>query len=341
MESYKRDYFIARIRAGYVPVKIGENRFKIISPNPDIVLESQELYMESYQEAIEDEMFSEEELISFFIKQGLWSEKSETEYQKTVPDHIEYWKKELYRSALKAETRKKVRKYLNAAKEEYENLSSTRHQYDYVTVEGYANYIRSMFLISECTLLNDKPVDWDEHNLILVMTQYHNELLKPDDIRLLARTSPWINLWPILKSNGTVFTELNVEQQSLITWSNMYDRIYESPDCPSEEVINDDDMLDGWLLIQREKREKERQQDELKDSINPKIANAEEIFIPAQTPEDAKKVDILNTNQSTMIKKKRLKQLKDKGVMKQQDFHDMQQKIRTQARQAHSQNIRK
>ena len=339
MESYKRDYFIARIRAGYVPVKIGDNRFKVEHPSVDVILESHELYIQSYEEALNDDMLTEDELLSFLIIQNMWSEKMEKEYQEVVPGHIEYWKKELYRSLLKSKTKETVRKYLEAAKQEYNRLSEIRHQYDYVTVEGYANYIRSMFLISKCTTLNNKVVDWEDYNLMVIMTKYHTELLKPDDIRILARTSPWTSLWPILKS-GNLFEEPTTEQQSLITWSNMYDKIYESPDCPSEEVISDDDMLDGWLLIQKEKRDQDRKQEEVKNSLNPRIANADEVFVPAQTVEDAKKIDILNTQRGHAVKQNRLKHIKEKGIVKQQEFADIKQKLRMDMQQAYSKQIR-
>ena len=40
----------------------------------------------------------------------------------------------------------------------------------------------------------------------------------------------------------------------------MYDNIQESMDCPTEDVINDDDMLDGWFIVQNRKREKDKKE---------------------------------------------------------------------------------
>jgi hypothetical protein len=45
----------------------------------------------------------------------------------------------------------------------------------------------------------------------------------------------------------------------------MYDNVYESMECPPDEVIKDDDMLDGWFIQQhkdREKKLKEKSTDE-------------------------------------------------------------------------------
>jgi len=295
MEEYKRDYYIARIQAGYVPVNINGVRFKINHPSLDIALESQEIYIQAYEEAVEHDVLNNNDLISYLIIQDLWSEQMEEEYQTIVPKHIEYWKIELYKSLLKSKTKKQVRQYLKTAKEEYARLSNIRHQYDYTTIEGYASYIKGMFLISQCATIDDEPVDWNKYNLIQVMSEYHSSILKPEEIRFLSRNTPWSNIWPVMKVTGSMFKEMTIEQQSLITWSNMYDRIHESPDCPSDEVLDDDDMLDGWLLVQKKKREEERQRDETKSAINSKISNADEVFVPAQTYEDAQKIDLLNS----------------------------------------------
>ena len=83
-------------------------------------------------------------------------------------------------------------------------------------------------------------------------------------------------------------------------WSSLYDNIQESPDCPSNEVINDDDMLDGWMIIQKRNREQAKLQKDAENKFgNKKISNADEVFIvkdyynqPDQKPEDfAKEVE--------------------------------------------------
>ena len=50
----------------------------------------------------------------------------------------------------------------------------------------------------------------------------------------------------------------------------MYDNIQESLDYPSEDVVEDDDMLDGWLIIQKQKRDKERAVSELENTTKNK-----------------------------------------------------------------------
>lgn len=342
MEPYKRDFFIARIRAGYIPVELEGHRFCIYHPDSNVELLSQEKYMKVYEQATEEGLMTKDECYNFLIKQNIWSSKLEEEYSTIVPGHIDYWKIELYQSILKSKTKERVRKYLQAAKDEYERLSNIRHFYDYVTVSGYANYVRSLYILSQCTKLNEEPVDWSQYNLNSIMNKYYSSMLSSKDIRELSRTSPWAGLWGILKNTGNIFENrsLTMEQQSLLSWSLMYDKIYESPDCPSDDIIEDDDVLDGWLLLQKRKREAEKNQQEVESKINPKMQDADEIFIPAETQQDAQKIEDLNPQQVRNIKRQRAQQLQGKKRIQEQEFKDVQQKRSMQMQQAFNQQAK-
>jgi hypothetical protein len=121
----------------------------------------------------------------------------------------------------------------------------------------------------------------------------------------------------------------------------MYDRIYESPDCPSEEVINDDDMLDGWLLVQKRHREGERQKQELQQKVGGKLGKADDVFLMAETPQDAQKIDMLNEPHMARIKKQRMAEIKSQGgQLLEQQLADVKMKRIMQLRQAFSQQIK-
>lgn len=80
----------------------------------------------------------------------------------------------------------------------------------------------------------------------------------------------------------------------------MYDSIAESPESPSDEIILDDDMLDGWLIIQRRERELRTKQKAAEDVIsNEKIANSDEVFIVAKSEEDIQKLNHLTTQRQS------------------------------------------
>ena len=39
----------------------------------------------------------------------------------------------------------------------------------------------------------------------------------------------------------------------IVIWSKMYDNVQESIDAPIQSVMEDDDALDGWFIVQNRK----------------------------------------------------------------------------------------
>ena len=343
MELYKREHLIARISAGYIPVVIKGKRYKVYHPDNELTLRASEIYIEEYEKALENDLLDDEDAMNLLIGLDLWSDQKEKELLEIVPGHIEYWKIELYDKMLQSSTREKIRKYLQVAKNEYSELYTLRHCFDQVTCAGYASYVKNMYIISHSTRYKGKKVNWNKVDLNAVMHGYYSELVDSDTLRMLSRTSPWNGMWAILKTNGHIFnnTYLTHEQQTLISWSNMYDKIYESPECPSDDVLNDDDMLDGWLLVQKRKREAERKKQALESRLGDKLGNADDVFLMAETQKDAQDIDLLNEPHMKGIKKQRIAQVKSSdGEVLEQQLRDVKQKRAMQLRQAFSQTVK-
>lgn len=342
MELYEREFLISRIRVGYIPIELDGKKYKVYHPSPNILFRANEIYNIEYNRAIEENLFDDSDIYSLLLEYELWTEQDEKHLTEILPEHVEKLKIELYNNVLRSNIRDKIRKYLKTAKNEISRLYQIRHSFDHITRTGYANYVKNMFLVMNCARYKDKRVNWQNIDINKIMNLYHAGLLDLDTIRELARTQPWNGLWPILKANGRIFdnTFLSTEQQSLISWSIMYDKIYESPDCPSDEIIEDDDMLDGWLLIQRRQREGNRKKNELEGGLNKKISEADDIFLVVDTIEDAKKINLLNDNRAIQIKRQRFKEIKEKGVVLEQQLPDIKQRYAMQMQQAYNKRVK-
>ena len=90
----------------------------------------------------------------------------------------------------------------------------------------------------------------------------------------------------------------------------MYDNVQESHESPCEEVINDDECLDGWFIEQKRKIEKQKKQQEV-DALtkNSKIANSQEVFVMASNQEAANQIYELNDPMSRATIKNRNTQI--------------------------------
>jgi predicted oxidoreductase len=114
-------------------------------------------------------------------------------------------------------------------------------------------------------------------------------------------------------------------------WSKMYDNIHDSSECPDDSVINDDDVLDGWFILQRKKREQEKKESDMEQNLNSEISSKQEVFLMASDREEAMKIDSINNQGAQFVKRQRFNKLKKAGQLNQIDFEDEQLKLKTQA----------
>lgn len=340
MELFQREHILSRILAGYLKYRVGDDELRICNPSLDIIYDSNQIYIDTYNKCLGYEILDDKGIYNLLIEKSLWTETNEQQLIDILPKHIEYWKIEMYKAMFRSVEREKFRKYLNVAKQELQRLHTIRHSFDHATCGGIANYAKIQYVVENSTLTKDnQKYYWDKSSPYLAMVFYQDNIISEDTLRELGHTAPWDTIWSAGKKNGRLFPksgiELSSEQQRLIMWSSLYDNIREYPDCPSDETINDDDVFDGWLLIKKREREAESNKISVEGNItNPKIANSDEIYLVANTIDDAKKIDAMNTSLARSIKKQRFDYITKHGEVKEQSLPDMKQRFSIELTQA-------
>ena len=231
--------------------------------------------------------------------------------------------------------------YLRTGEKQLANHLKEKNTFYQNTREGYALSEKVSWIIKNTTYYKDKLYDFKHVSLNYVIDEWQNSILSENIIRELAREEPWKSLWTTREnSRAKLFNisdneELTSNQKHLLIWSQVYDNIQESMDCPTDDVIKDDDLLDGWFVIQAKKREKDRLEKEFEEkNNNDKIKNASEVYIMANPNEknSIEKINALNDPYSASIKKQRLEVIKQKGGhARQHDFLDEKQKMQMDA----------
>ena len=122
---------------------------------------------------------------------------------------------------------------------------------------------------------------------------------------------------------------------SLIGWSKLYDSVNEAHESPRNEVIKDDDALDGWLAKQRKEREKQQGQ----QNLGEKHSSADEVFVMARSKEEIEEISSLNDPHSKGVKRERMARLKNKADhsgrgLEYHKFTDRKQKAMIEANNA-------
>ena len=114
----------------------------------------------------------------------------------------------------------------------------------------------------------------------------------------------------------------------------MYDSAYENPERPSDEVIDDDNLFDGWMASARKEGEKERSRQEVDKLLGSKgggHSNADNVFVVANSPEEADKIKEMNDLNARVKMNQREKAVIDKGTVDEHNLPDVKMELRNQA----------
>lgn len=320
MEKQRRELIVARICSGTIRLKLLDGIVIVRASSPNRLYEANELYQEVFDEALLNGMWDDDGLYGYLLEQGLWDEESQSLLLK-LPNEIEEWKVKLFEQSFQENEMKIIRNSLQLAKAKHAELIEKRHSYDHLCASGIANMSRIRYLIEE--------FDDNTEDIILEM---HKQRISEAEIREVARTEPWRNIWTCRKSGDSIFQlpiiSYTEEQRQLVSWSQLLDNIYEHPDCPPADVIEDDDRLDGWLIKQRRKRDEKQKINEVEGQIkSDKIKNSQEVFVIADNIKSAKKIYDVNSEHSKAVLKQRFNYLKKHGTVAEQDMPDTKQKI--------------
>jgi hypothetical protein len=318
---------------------LGNSVYYIHAPSPAHKLEASRIYFDTIYESSFTGVLTSEDMLQVMIDSELWSSEEENELQ-SIPTRLDTLKVDMYHkySKFKSSRMEQSRRMLARLRKRQDELSRRRHAYDLYTQTGLAHIFKLQYLISRNTMdENNQSIDLEsepEWMTRAMIEQYSSN--RPDDasIRKLSQDGHWRMIWSSGKQEGSIFgvpsIHLTDEQQILIAWSKMYDNINEHTSPPVKEVIEDDDLLDGWIITEQKNREKEQREN---SGAQTGKNGAQEVYVPVDTAKDAKRVEAMNDPTMAFIKRQRMAALKHNKVVGEENMPDSKQQISVQAAQ--------
>lgn len=336
MDYISNEKTLYRILQGRLRYKSGDLVLYIYEPSRDVLEGSYDIYEEAYQKAYFEGVYVKEELLEILISNDLWTPLDDREAD-TLDKQIEELKIRAFKSFFKTKELMTIKRNIRHLERKMLTCRSKKHCLDYVSCDGVAAFARSVWIISQTTKHIDNTLyDWSNLTISSVMSYYDSHPVHPSDFRAIARNDPWRSMWHSGKKQANVLgkpaCEFTRDQLSLCSYSSMYDNVYESSESPHEKVIEDDDCLDGWFIVQRREVEKNKTQKDVNNLIsNPKIANSQEVFVMTPDQESANKLYELNDPVSRNVVRSRQAQLDEidyqDGTVDFKKLHDIQQDI--------------
>ena len=338
MKQHEREYFISRIRSGVYYIQSEGKNICIKPPTLEDEFFINEKFKQEYEKCLEEGLKTEDEIVDWMISKELWTHQDD-EREEGLKKDIERLKREIYNNRHRSSLREQIRKGIRAGEKQLSQVIDKKSKYFSNSCEGIANLAKISEFFRRCAFEDGVICDFDELRLELISNTYYRLLLSESDVRELARNEPWRSIWVLRDSNSyNLFKnedrQLSPDQKSLLVWSRMYDNVYESSESPSEEVIKDDDLLDGWFAVQAQEKRDQAMQSEVDDKLsNPKIANSSEVFLMADNRQDAQKINELNSHHAKVVKKQRFNQIKGQGTVNQDQLRDQRIEIGNQSNQ--------
>lgn len=356
MDRNNRTLLVSRITMGACKSKLRNDTVYIGLPTRFHIFAGNELYQEIFESATSDGVFTDEQILGILAKEGMWSyenDESIDSLRQQIDDH----KVNAYESRFRLQDFQFHKLMIKKKKQELTQLLIDKHSFDYASAEGLGSLYRLNYLIlaglrnRKFELLDTTLEDMDGIELNVLKESFLGARLDETTIREIARTEPWRSYWAVADKNnvfGRPLMEWTEEQQSLVIWSKLYDSLRESMEPPSDEVVNDDDAFDGWLITQNRKNKQEiaKKSGDMAISKNKKIRDAQEVFIMvgndknpltgdniqlAQDLDDARRLDaVLNDDKARAIKRERFATIGAVGELKVQQFGDIQRDLRLQ-----------
>lgn len=327
MNLAEREYFVYRIRSGLYLLEYEGKEVEVRSPTVEDNYRANNLYQKTYHDCLSANIMTFDQMVDWMYSKDLWTPQKE-QMLIDLEQNLDTIKLDMFEKRHDEKIVQQGKKYLRFTEGKIRNLHAEKNTYLNNTCEGISSNEKAMYLFSRCCYMDDQRMDFTvDDNSTILYYDWIKELLTHTQIRELARTDPWRSTWSV-KDVEKVFTlkedrELSVDQRNLILWSQMYDSIKESPECPDEEVVNDDDLLDGWFAKQRKERKEKEAQKAVDDRLsNPNISGKQEVFVMARSDKDAINIHNVNDPAGKMIKRQRQQVINAKGSAVDLDFKD-------------------
>lgn len=307
--------YLSRILSGFFIFFYNGQKYKLMYPDISVKYEAEVYALEEYENNKFNDWIHDESIIDALVSMGVWTYNGDTNLI-SLEKQIEDLKVDLYKNVLNPNQIKTIKKTLHNVRNTYNTQYNIRHSLDHYTPHGYSEMIKTYYILVHSIYdKNDKLVFSDVDNVDYKYFENLSDIINQNTIdiplyKTIARSDLWKNYWSANSEDlfGKATINWTDEQKTLVVLTKMYDSAYQHPECPPDNVFDDDDMFEGWMIHQRRENEKSKNKQRTEKMLEGKKLNkAGEIFLVANSQEEANNIYSLNDNTERHIIRERNK----------------------------------
>lgn len=333
------EYNLYRILQGYYYIDVDEVTYKVVYPSNAIKYEAQELYLQIIEDNKYETNWLSDFKISMILNQNsIWG-KDKEELLDQQEKGLEIEKIALYQNYTNTDRRKDHKKSIAQISKTIESLMLDKQSLNYLTLPFFADTIKYEYIIMHCVydqtmntrLFNKNTINTTGYKRIQDITKVIlARQLTTTDLRAIAKSDLWQSYYNSDYTFPTSSIEQNDDQRHLLRLSKMYDSVRQHPEPPMDEVIQDDDALDGWFLFQKKKANKDKEEQNIMDRVgtSKKMQEAGEVYVMSDDRSESKRINSLNDPKTAQDKQAAYLEAKAKGEVSFKDLdHVIQNKL--------------
>jgi hypothetical protein len=304
------DKLLYRILLGYYFILLNDTKYKITYPSIQLKYEAEILYDSIIEDNKYDNSWMTDEEIKFeLMRNEIWTTENNNLLE-TYKRSLDATKIELYLNFTTVNKRDKIKKSLKIINKQINELNSKKNSLSHLSIKEHALTIKNEFLImnSIYTLNNKlyfddiKNTDYETKELHYFIKEILDNSIDMTVLKRIARSELWKSyINSDIQLENTI--NLNDDYRYLLSIHKMYENAKQHPECPSEEIMVDDDALDGWFLFQNKKAEKEKKKSATLDKLGGKLKESDHIFIIGENQEEISDIYSLNDEKERQIAK--------------------------------------
>lgn len=338
-DAHKIEYNLYRIIKGYYFITVNNNIYKVVYPTIDIKYKAQQIYIDILENnKYEIFWYSDIQLKMLLDRQDIWNNQKES-ILKQQEKLLDSEKIALYHNYMNQDKKKYHKKSIKYISSNIASMLTEKTSLDYLTLKFFAETVKNEFIIMNCIynekenikIFNSSSLNSSDYRLIQnISKEILQKQLTATQLREIAKSDLWQSYYNGDHTFASNSIDQNDDQRHLIKLTKMYDSVRQHPECPSDDIIKDDDALDGWFLSQKEKSEKEKNKQQVLDKVSGsnKLSNSGELFVLTNDIQEARTIYNLNDEKTKQEIAKTKQTASKKGQIKWTDLdHVIQNKL--------------
>ena len=318
MDQQELESVVARVLAGVFFFKSEGSLYKILDSTPEQSVLADYIVEEACEDlAYTSDFMDRKDAELIHQRMGTWTNEDDANLKKGE-EHVDDLKIALYKTLLSKNKQKQIRNQLDGVRKSLNKAYFKRENVYAGTLETHKRALKDKFLtaINISDLAGNHPYTvenfWTEDSYLATVATESVSVgfIGQAAIREASRKQPWRSYWNAAKADvfSKPLAEVGSIQRLIVTFSQMYDNARQHPECPAEDVFNDDDVFDGWMLHDNKLRLKEQRQKQIDSTVGSK---GDEVFIMAADQEEANEIFNVNHDRERFQMGRKLKQIRE------------------------------